>query len=143
MRRCTLVRAPNFEVWKHFETEQALQKWFGLGHQVEAYTPGHEGHIQLSVEVQGARRSYGGKILNWQANRELSFDNNWEDVEMAWPVSTQITLRLTQVGDETLVELFHHGFELLGESASAQHEAYEAGWNNQHLSALKKLVECE
>ncbi len=41
----------------------------------------------------------------------------------------------------TQVEIIHHGFERLGTAASATLEAYEAGWDNKHIKALRALVE--
>ena len=41
----------------------------------------------------------------------------------------------------TLVELFHHGFELTGGNFREEHAGYEAGWGMTQLNALRKIVE--
>ena len=91
--------------------------------------------------LDSGKQGFGGKISRWDPGKRLTIANNWFNEDMAWPVDLPISFLLKNYEGGTLVELLHHGFELLGEEASAQHEMYEAGWNNQHLMALKKLVE--
>lgn len=97
------------------------------------------GEVRLSVEVDGDRRSFGGQILMFEPPRELTFSNNWET--QPWPVPTLLTFRLTPHLDACQVELFHHGFERLGEDAATELQGYEAGWHSRHLEALKAIVE--
>ena len=40
-----------------------------------------------------------------------------------------------------MVELFHYGFELIGDDAGATHAGYEAGWGMTQLAELKRIVE--
>jgi hypothetical protein len=51
------------------------------------------------------------------------------------------TFRLTPLYAGTLVEIFHHGFELAGEAAADALEGYEEGWDSKHLRALRAIVE--
>jgi len=59
----------------------------------------------------------------------------------AWPTPMFQTIRLTAVKGGTSVELFHHGFEQLGDDAGGELESYEAGWSNHHLVRLRTIVE--
>lgn len=139
IRRSCFIRATPERVWREFTTFDRLAAWFGRGHQLEAYAPELGGQVRLSVEIDGAKRAFGGPIQVFEPTRELSFSNNWESD--GWPVPTSITLRLTPLYDGCLVELFHHGFERLGRDAGAELEGFEAGWHSRHLEALKAIVE--
>ena len=139
VRRSSLIHATPEHVWREFTSFDRLAAWFGRGHQLESYQPELGGEIRLSVEIEGTKRRYGGRILVFQPARELTFSSNWE-VD-AWPVPTLISLRLTPLYDGCLVELFHHGFERLGSDAAAELQGYEAGWHSRHLEALKAIVE--
>jgi uncharacterized protein YndB with AHSA1/START domain len=139
VRRSSLIRATPERVWQEFTCFERLAAWFGRGHQLDAYEPGPGGRVRLSVQVDGAKRSFGGSILVFEPARELTFSNNWETD--GWPVPTLITFRLTPLYDACHVELFHHGFERLGGEAAGELEGYEAGWHPRHLEALKAIVE--
>jgi uncharacterized protein YndB with AHSA1/START domain len=139
VRRSSFVRATPERVWNEFSSFERLAAWFGRGHQLEAYEPTLGGQLRLSVEIDGSKRSFGGAIQVFEPARELSFSNNWESE--GWPVPTSITFRLTPIYDGGHVELFHHGFERLGNDAGAELEGYEAGWHSRHLEALKAIVE--
>jgi len=110
------------------------------GHTLDEFDPGPTGRVELSVDIDGSPRGFGGPITVWQPEQELSFANNWHPPH-AWPVPTQITFRLTPLYDGTRVELFHHGFERLGAQAADEHEGYEGAWDLRHLKELKRLVE--
>jgi uncharacterized protein YndB with AHSA1/START domain len=139
VRRSSLIRATPERVWREFTSFDRLSAWFGRGHELEAYAPELGGQVLLSVEIDGAKRSFGGPILVFEPERELTFSNNWQT--QGWPVPTFITLRLTPLYDACHVELFHHGFERLGGDADAELQGYEAGWHSRHLEALKQIVE--
>ncbi len=72
--------------------------------------------------------------------REITAAINWRKPN-DWPMPMLWTFLLTPLYDGTLVEIFHHGFERLGREAARQHEAYEEGWTNRHLKALRAIVE--
>ena len=139
VRRSSFVQATPERIWQEFTSFERLAAWFGRGQQLEVYEPKFGGQIRLSVEIDAARRPFGGPILIFEQARELTFSNNWESD--GWPVPTLITIRLTPLYDACHVELFHHGFDRLGSDAGAELEGYEAGWNSRHLKALKAIVE--
>lgn len=92
------------------------------------------------MSIENGARPFGGPLLVYDPEREISFENNWYGAN-AWPVSTFVTLRLTDHYDGTLVELFHHGFERLGDMAADSLEGFEEGWTIHHLQALRRIVE--
>lgn len=141
VRRSILIHASPARVWQEFETFERFDQWFGRGHLLEVYEPAPGGRVQLSVEIGGKRCPFGGRIVEFDPDRELTYESNWEDSSMRWPVATFHTLRLTPIDGGTLVELFHHGFERLGSSAADTLQGYEAGWDSKHLAALRSVVE--
>ncbi|MHC4956326.1 MAG: SRPBCC family protein [Planctomycetota bacterium] len=141
VRRNILINASPARVWREFESFDRLAGWFGHGHALEVYEPEVEGEVRLSVELDGARRRFGGRIVVLDPARELSYESNWDDASMRWPVPTFHTLRLVPMYGGTMVELFHHGFERLGAGAADQLQGYEQGWGVQHLAALRRIVE--
>ena len=140
VRRSLWIRAGCARIWQEFETLHRLSAWFGRGHELEVFEPGPQGRIVLSVTIDEEVRSFGGDVLVWEPERELTFENNWHPPHQ-WLVSTLITLRLTPMYEGTLVELFHHGFERLGSSAGDELAGYEAGWTVHYLAALRDIVE--
>lgn len=140
VRRACLIKESPDVVWQNFKSIERFGRWFVTGHTLEHYEPHLHGAVELSVEIDGETVAFGGKIIVFDAERELSFEDNWFGPD-AWPVPTFITIRLTPLYDETLVELFHHGFERLGSDAGNSHAGYEEGWTNRQLLALKALVE--
>jgi uncharacterized protein YndB with AHSA1/START domain len=141
VRRGIQINALPHHVWHEFLDIRRMSSWFGRGHTLELYEPGVAGNIELSVEMpDGEVHGFGGEIIVFEENRELTFQNNWFG-EGAWPVPTLITIRLHSSYDGTMVELFHHGFERLGAKGAEQYLAYESAWDTTHLEALKKIVE--
>ena len=76
------------------------------------------GRVVMSVEIGGKRQRYGGPMIVFEPECEMTFENNWEEAPLTWPVPTFMTIRLTPLYDATLVEIFHHGFERLGAEAA-------------------------
>lgn len=80
----------------------------------------------MSVDVQGERRYYGGQVLVYQPEHELTFESQ-SHPPCNWPVSTCWTIRLSPLCGGTQVEIFHHGFERLGNEAADSLQEYEDG----------------
>lgn len=139
VRRSVLIEAPPGRVWQEFESFDRIDAWLGLGHRLHTFEPWVEGQAEFSVAVRGEQRHFGGPVLVVEAERELSFESNWQ-APHDWPVPTFWTLRLTPVYDGTLVELIHHGFERLGADAADALEEQEDGWDMRHLQALRSIV---
>jgi uncharacterized protein YndB with AHSA1/START domain len=141
VRRSGFVRANPDRVWEEFASFDRLREWFGIGHTLHAYEPKVGANVELSVELDGARQHFGGPITVIEPAREVTFECDWHDPSLARTVPMSFTLRLTPIYDGTMVEIFHHGFERLGEAAGSALEDYEDGWDNRHLKALRALVE--
>jgi len=140
VRRSTLIAASPARVWEEFKSFESMSSWFGQGHQLHAFEPRIAGRVELSVEVDGERRRYGGEVIAFEPEREVSMTINWH-APPAWPVPTIWTIRLSPLYEGTMVEIFHHGFERLGPDAADNLQGYEEGWDNKHLKTLRAIVE--
>lgn len=140
VRRSTWIQASPAEVWREFESFDRIAAWLSRGHVLHAIDLKVGGRADFSVEIDGERRGYGGRVLVYERERELSFESNWAPPH-DWPVPTLWTIRLTPLYDGTQVELFHHGFERLGAEAGDLLEGFEEGWDVKHLKALREIVE--
>lgn len=140
VRRSILIRASVQRIWQEFESQSVVTEWFGKGHQLHQFEPKLGGQVDLSIEADGSRRHFGGPIIIWEPEREVTFESNWVEPH-AWPVPTFFTIRLGPLYDSTSVEIFHHGFERFGSGAAEALEAYEEGWDVKHLKALREIVE--
>ena len=141
--RSSLINATPARVWQEFATERKIKTWFGQGHTLHTFETKLGGKVELSVEHNFGngpeRRPYGGRVILWEPEREVSAEINWNKPH-DWPVPMIWTIRLTPLYEGTLVEIFHHGFERLGASAGAEFEGYEEGWTNRHLKTLRQIA---
>ncbi len=140
VRRSILIQASPARVWQEFESFERFAAWFGLGHELHEFEPKLGSPVDLSVVIDGETRHYGGPIIVWEPEREVTFESNWTGAH-AFQVPTFFTLRLTPLYDGTMVEIIHHGFERLGADAADLLEGYEEGWDVKHLKALRSIVE--
>lgn len=153
VRRSTLIAASPAQVWTAFTSQPRMHLWWGKkiaapiagqpnGQTLIAYEPRRGGKIEMEVLAGGAPLRYGGTIVVFDPERELSFENDWIP-NQGWTRPTIITLRLSPALGGTLVELFHHGFEHVGGKVAAEFEGYESGWGMLQLSSLRALIEGE
>ncbi len=140
VRRSILIQASPARVWQEFESFERFAAWFGLGHELHEFEPKLGSPVDLSVVIDGETRHYGGPIIVWEPEREVTLESNWAGPH-AYQVPTFFTLRLTPLYDGTMVEIIHHGFERLGADAAEYLEGYEEGWDVKHLKALRSIVE--
>ncbi|MBI5288532.1 MAG: SRPBCC domain-containing protein [Chloroflexi bacterium] len=140
VRRAILVHATPQRVWKEFESFERMAAWWGTGHTLEIYEPREGGRIEMSVDVDGEMRRFGGAILVFDPGNELTFEDNWVP-QREWPMPVFITLRLTPHHGGTLVELLVHGFERFGERAAERHRGLETGWSIRQLARLAAIIE--
>jgi uncharacterized protein YndB with AHSA1/START domain len=149
VRRSVLINATPGRVWQEFETLERMQAWFGYpweqdgrrGHTLLTYEPRLGGKVELEVTHDGRRRRFGGRIVVFEPARELTFEDAWIPNDDGWDAPTYITIRLTAALGGTLVELFHHAIERIGEGAAELHLGFEMGWTAYHLEALRRIVE--
>ena len=140
VRRSILCEVSPARVWREFETFERISAWLDLGHQLHVFESRVGGDVKMSVEIDGERRYYGGCVLVFDPEREVSFESQWEPPH-DWPVPTFWTIRLTPIYAATLVEIFHHGFERMGANSADLLEGFESGWDIKHLMALRGIVE--
>ena len=140
VRRNIWIQASVSRVWQEFESFDRFVAWFGRGHTIHEFELQAGGMADLSVEIDGEPRHFGGRVVVFDPERELTFESNWH-APHAWPVPAFFTLRLTPLYDGTLVEVFHHGFERQGRDAGDLLAGYEDAWDLKHLKALREIVE--
>ncbi len=140
VRRSILIEAPPARVWQEFESFERISAWLNLGHELHVFEPRVGGDVRMSVEIDGERRHYGGPVLIFDPECEVSFESQW-DPPNEWPVPTFWTIRLTPHYDATMIEIFHHGFERMGAAGADNLQGYESGWDIRHLKALRAVVE--
>ena len=140
VRRSILIQASPARVWQEFGSFERISGWLNLGHELHTFEPRVGGKVAMSVEIDGKQRHYGGPVLVYEPETEVSFESQWEPPH-SWVVPTFWTIRLTPVYDGTMVEIFHHGFERLGPDAADNLQSYEDGWDIKHLKALRSVVE--
>ena len=140
VRRSILIQAPPERVWQEFESFERIAAWFGRGHELHRFEPKLGGQVEMSVEIGGEQRHFGGPVVVLEREREVTFESNWH-APHAWTVPTFFTLRLTPLYEGTAVEIFHHGFERFGADAADGLQGYEEGWDLKHLKALRAIVE--
>jgi len=153
VRRSIHVNALPEHVWREFQSYERMNLWWGKvigetkagtpqGQRLLTYQPCVGGQVEMEVNWDDAPVRYGGPIVTFDANRELTIENDWMP-SRGWKHPTYLTVRLTPVLEGTLVELFHHGFEHVGGDVGAEHAGYEQGWGMLQLNRLKELAEAD
>ena len=140
VRRAALIEAQPDIVWNAFESEDRMRTWFGHGHTLDRYEPQLSGAVRLSVTLDDGGHRFGGVITDFEPGHRITFSDNWLD-HLAWPEQTFISFVLHERSRATLVELYHHGFEVLGDIASRECLAHEHDWDAKPLQHLKSLIE--
>ena len=140
VRRSIFIQASPSRVWQEFETADRIRRWLDRGHTIHQFEPRIGGQVDMSVEMEGEQRHFGGHVTAYMPEQELSCEMQWQ-APHEWPVPTFWTIRLTAIYDGTQVEILHHGFERLGAMAADQLQGYEGGWDIKHLKALRAIVD--
>ena len=140
VRRSNHIQASPDRVWQEFTTTERIKNWFSLGHRIHEFEPRLGGTVEMSVDIDGEERGYGGQVLVFDPERELSFETEWHAPHAAG-VSTFWTIRLSALYGGTHAEMFHHGFERFGADAADNIQGYEQGWDLKHLTALRAIVD--
>ena len=132
VRRSTFIAAQPDRVWEKFTTVERMKRWFGIGHELSRYEPSPDGYVETDS-------AFGGPIVNWEPPHELTFENRC--YERDWEAPPLFTFRLTPALGGTVVELFSHSLERIGPSGPDALVAFEAGWETNHLVALREIVQ--
>lgn len=140
VRRSIHIAASARTVWEQFSNEAAIVAWLDIGHRVHRFDPTVGGSADLSLEIDGTDRHFGGTVLVSEPEREVSLEIQWAD-PFAWQMPTFWTFLLQPLYQGTYVQFFHHGFERLGAAGPQQLADYEDGWDIRHLARLRDIVE--
>jgi uncharacterized protein YndB with AHSA1/START domain len=139
VRRSIWIDAPPTRVWEEFEDLERMRRWFGTGHTLVKYEARVGAEVETDAsELDGEALRFVGRVVVVDPPREVTFEQDW--VGRGWKGPLLITIRLTSLDGGTLVELFHHGFEVLEADAAENHRGFEGGWTMRQLEALRELV---
>ena len=139
VRRSIWIDAPRERVWEELESFDRMKCWYGTGHTLVSYEPRVGGLVETDAGTDaGEPLRFVGRVTAFDPPNELTFEQDW--VGHGWPEPMLITIRLTALRGGTLVELFHHGFERLGDDAAENHRGFEGGWGMTQLEALLERV---
>ncbi len=139
VRRSIWIDATPSRVWEEFESLERMRMWFGTGHALVDYEPRVGAEVRTDAGTfEDEPLHFVGRVVVFEPPHELSFEQDW--IGHGWKAPPLITIRLTPLAGGTLVELFHHGFEVLGTDAAEDHRGFEAGWTIRQLDALRELV---
>ena len=139
VRRSIWIDATPARVWEEFETLERMRRWFGTGHTLVAYEPRVGAEVVTDAgEFEGEPLRFVGRVVVFDPPHEVSFEQDW--VGHGWKAPPLVTIRLSALDGGTLVELFHHGFEVLGPDAAENHRGFEGGWTIRQLDALRDVV---
>ncbi len=144
VRRSIFIRANPERVWQEFASADRIAAWLDRGHTLHSIDPRPGGEVDFSVEVDGKRRFFGGSVVVYDRECEMSFQIAWREpweADFSTATPSFWTFRLTPLYGGTQVEIFHHGFEQAGALAADLLEGYEEGWDIKHLKALRGLIE--
>jgi len=141
IRRAAIIRATPERIWEEFTTHERMSGWYGTGHELTHYEPRVGGRVETTFgDVPNVAR---GRVLVYNPCRELTFEQRWIGPDWTgreWAAPAKVTILLTPVAGGTLVELFHHGYDLLGGDPAEYLSGFEGGWDTHHLDALAVLV---
>jgi uncharacterized protein YndB with AHSA1/START domain len=140
IRRSIRIDATPERIWQEFADQERMARWWGTGHRLITYEPRVGGWVEMEVDVAGVMRRFGGKILTFDAGRELTFEDQWLPPEAELPLLITLRLIPAAVGG-TIVELIQHGFERNPATAAEEHRGHQAGWTSRQLEALRTIVE--
>jgi uncharacterized protein YndB with AHSA1/START domain len=142
IRRAAFIHATPERIWEEFTTFERMKAWYGTGHTLVRYEP----RVGGAVETSGfgtPPTSARGEVLVYDPCRELTFEQQWVGPDWTgheWAAPAKVTILLTPAADGTLVELFHHGYDLLGGDPAEYVSGFEDGWDTHHLDALAAIV---
>jgi uncharacterized protein YndB with AHSA1/START domain len=139
IRRAAFIRATPDRIWEEFTTFERMRAWYGTGHTLTEYQPKVGAVVETAVTIDGVKHRFEGEVLVCEPGRELTFEQRWIDSD--WKAPSKVTILLTAAAGGTLVELFHHGYELIGGDLADLMSGFEDGWDAHHLDALRGIVE--
>ena len=141
IRRAAFIHATPERIWEEFTSHDRMSKWYGTGHTLARYEPRVGGTVETTFG-DGPSVSRG-RVLVFEPGRELTWEETWIGPDWTgheWAAPVKVTILLTPAAGGTLVELFHHGYDLIGGDPATYVTGFEGGWDTHHLDALARLV---
>lgn len=143
VRRAAFIRATPERIWEEFTDHDRMKAWYGTGHTLTRYEPRVGGVVETSVGSSVGANVTRGEVLVFEPGRELTFEQRWVGPDWTgreWAAPAKVTILLTPAAGGTIVELFHHGFDLIGGDPAEYLSGFEGGWDTHHLDALAAIV---
>jgi uncharacterized protein YndB with AHSA1/START domain len=140
IRRAAFIHAAPERVWEEFTTYERMKAWYGTGHALTRFEPRVGGLVETTLADGNRAR---GEVLVYEPGRELTFEQCWVGPDWTgreWIAPAKVTILLTASGGGTIVELFHHGYDLIGGDPAAYLSGFEGGWDTHHLDALRSII---
>jgi uncharacterized protein YndB with AHSA1/START domain len=149
MRRSIFIAATPEEVWKQFESIDAMRRWYAgktatVEQRILRYEPGAGGWLEIECTwTHGTPGSchLGGPIVVFEPGRELTQEHYSYRPARPWDKPNMLTFRLAPAFGGTVVEILEYGFEVAGEQAGSFHHEAEIGWTMDELIALRRVAE--
>ena len=141
IRRAAFIHASPERVWEEFTTFERMRAWYGTGHELMRYEPRVGGVVE--TRLSDASTIARGEVLVFDPGHELTFEQGWIGPDWnghEWAAPAKVTFLLTAAAGGTIVELFHHGYELIGGDPAEYLSGFEGGWDTHHLDALASIV---
>ena len=144
IRRAAFIRAAPERIWEEFTSFERMRAWYGTGHTLTEYHPTLGALVETTWIIDGVTYCARGEVLVFDPCRELTFEQRWVGPDWRgeeWKAPAKVTILLTPAEGGTLVELFHHSYDLIADDPTELLSGFEDGWDTHHLEALRTLVE--
>ena len=83
VRRSIYIEAPPTRVWDEFTSFERICGWLDHGHRVHKLEPRAGGAVDMSVEIDGEERHYGGRVIVYEPERVANLSpNTWNYFEL-------------------------------------------------------------
>lgn len=126
------IQAPPSAVWRWFESQEALRRWF-------------RPDLDIDLTVGGSFRTLGGDEKTWISGTVLELVPegrlvlSWFEEDRGWLHPGRLVIELTAIPSGTKVTLIHDGFAGIGKPGWQKTvEGYERGADRHRL--LEKLA---
>jgi uncharacterized protein YndB with AHSA1/START domain len=126
------IEAPPNAVWRWFESQEALRRWFAPD-------------LDIDLTVGGSFRTHGGGDKTWVSGTVLELVPegrlvlSWLEEDAGWVHPGRLVIELAAIPSGTKVTLVHDGFAGIGKTGWQKTvEGYERGADRHRL--LEKLA---
>ena len=114
VRRSILIQASPAKVWQEFGSFERFAAWFGRGHELHLFEPKLGSLVDLSVVIDAEERHFGGPIVVWEPEREVTFESKPSGSErrdsrpiVVWEPEREVTFESNWAGVHAFPVLLH------------------------------------